>query len=133
MTIRVRQKRIRAIAERLQESHILPSAERDFLVNALRQIAEGEDANKSLDVIAKRGERKRNAAAEISQKMRKQLAMAWIAAARLSENEGGFGYTLDEACAVIGENKSFGLTENVLQKYWNKTPSMRQVTFKLDT
>ena len=132
MKIRDRQNRLVKIAKCLDARKALPADDLGFLVDALRRIAAGEDANQALDVVAKRGERKGHAA-NVS-KMLSQFAMGWIAAARLPEAEGGLGLKLEEACAKLGENdlNAFGLTEETLRTYWNKRPNMRKVEFKLE-
>ena len=53
MKIRDRQNRLAKIAKCLDARKALPADDLGFLVDALRRIAAGEDANQALDVVAK--------------------------------------------------------------------------------
>ncbi len=126
------QKRLRKIGNLVASGSALSKEDRTFLSAALRDIADGEDAAEALDVKAKRGERKSKKSRERKKTM--QFALGWIAAARLPEEEGGLGLTLEDACAKLGENglKAFGLTEETIRSYWNKNPENRSVEFKIE-
>lgn len=130
MTITDAQNRLRRISKTLGSGTTLSPIDRDFLSDALSAVADGDDANKALGVKAKRGERKSKKSR--SRQVTKKHAMAWIAAARLPEEEGGLGLTLEEACALVSDNGfsgNFYLTEETLRSYWNKQPELRQVEF----
>ncbi len=126
------QKRLRKIGNLVASRSALSTEDRTFLSAALRDIADGEDAAEALDVKAKRGERKSKKSRERKKTM--QFALGWIAAARLPEEEGGLGLTLEDACAKLGENglKAFGLTEETIRSYWNKNTENRSVEFKIE-
>jgi len=130
MTITDSQNRLRKISKTLKSKTTLSPIDRDFLSDALSAVADGNDANKALGVKAKRGERKSKKSR--SRQVTKKHAMAWIAAARLTEEEGGLGLTLEEACALVsdkGLSGHFYLSEETLRSYWNKQPELRQVEF----
>ena len=98
------------------------------MIAALSDIANGADANKALGVKVRRGERKSKKSRD--RQVTKKYAMAWIAAARLPEEGGGLGLTLEDACALVsdkGLDGHFHLTEETLRSYWNKQPELRQV------
>jgi len=132
MSVTDSQKRLRRLATLIGSGSVVNSEDSKFLSTALSEIADGCDANKALGVKAKRGERK-SKQSQIRKATRKH-AMAWIAAARLPEEEGGLDLSLEDACALIGEDglEAFGLTEATLRSYWNKKPSNRSVHFKLE-
>jgi hypothetical protein len=128
MTITDSQNRLRRIAKALESGTTLSPIDRNFLSVALSAVADGADANKALGIKAKRGERKSKKSR--GRRVTKKHAMAWIAAARLPEEEGGLGLTLEQACALVsneGLNGHFYLTEDTLRSYWNKQPELRQV------
>ena len=106
-----------------------------FLSDALRKIADGEDAKKTLGVNAKRGERtsKTEQNRIYESEIKKSLALAWIAAAKASEEESGLELTLEAAISMIGEHdtNAFGLTEETLKTYWTSNPEKRGLKFKL--
>ena len=106
-----------------------------FLSDALRKIADGEDAKKTLGVNAKRGERtsKTEQNRIYESEIKKSSALAWIAAAKASEEERGLELTLEAAISMIGERdtNAFGLTEETLKTYWTSNPEKRGLKFKL--
>ena len=132
MSVLDSQKRLRRLARLLGSGSIINSKDRKFLCTALSDIADGSDANKAFGVKAKRGERKSKQSR--IRKANQKYAMAWIAAARSPEKDGGLGLSLEKACALVGEHglRAFGLTEETLRSYWNKKPSNRAVRFKLE-
>lgn len=126
MSLREGQNRLRGIALALKSGKRLTKAERLWLADALTRIADGEDAEATLLVKPKRGERKskhaqdRHAAA--------QMAMGLIAAVMEPIAEGGLGLTLEVACSKYANY--FGYTEESLRSLWNKNPDMRNVVFR---
>ena len=58
MSVREGQTRIRNIAKTLSDDEKLSDLDKEFLINALQNIANGNDAEKELGVKAKKGERK---------------------------------------------------------------------------
>jgi hypothetical protein len=130
MSVTDSQKRLRRIAIILEQGGYIRVEDRKFLSKALNEIADGSDANKAFDVLARRGERKSEDAR--LRRKRQTFAMAWIAAARLPEEEGGLGLTLESACQNLGwyGPRGFGLSEETLRTYWNKKPLSRRVIFR---
>ena len=130
MSVTDSQNRLRRIARSLDRRSYIRVEDRRFLSKALKEIADGSDANKAFDVLARRGERKSEDAR--LRRKRQTFAMAWIAAARLPEKEGGLGLTLESACRYLGEHglHAFGLSEETLRTYWNKKPLSRRVIFR---
>lgn len=128
MSIADSQKRLRQLANLIASGSAINDNDRKFLSDALRDIADGDDANKALGVKAKRGERK-SKKSQI-RKVTEIHAMAWIAAAKLPQQDGGLGLSLEEACALAGNLKAFGLTEETLRSYWNRKPKRRRVIYK---
>ena len=126
------QRRLRKIAQHLKVGTALADLDRRFIASALAHIADGEDAEAALGVKAKRGEKKGKNARK--RKTISEMALAWIAAAKLPEEEGGLGLTLEEARAKIGENglHAFGLTEETLKTYWAKKKTRKTPNFHLE-
>jgi hypothetical protein len=126
---------LRQIADNFDRRVVLTNENYEFLSHALRKIADGEDAKKALGVNAKRGERtSKNEQNRICESEIKKLsALAWIAAAKASEEESGLELTLEAAISMIGEHdlNAFGLTEETLKTYWNSNPEKRGLEFKL--
>ncbi|MDA0681123.1 MAG: hypothetical protein O2880_12400 [Proteobacteria bacterium] len=129
------QERLRKIGRRVASETAISKKDRAFLSAALIDIADGKDAAAALGVKAKRGERKSKLSHEQSRKSKRtmQLALGWIAVAKLPKKEGGLGLTLEGACAKLGENdlKAFGLTEATLRSYWNRHPDNRAPEFEM--
>lgn len=126
--------RIEALADNL-ESGCLQIEEQQFLVEALRSIADGEDPNKALDVKAGRGE-KRSKISRDNLKRRKnnrQLILGWIAAARAPEELGGLGLTLEEAIELFENSglSKLGFSPETVRTYWNNSPNQRKLEFTL--
>lgn len=126
--------RIQKLADDLEAGR-LKDADKQALVEALRKIADGEDPSQVLDVKAGRGERRSKASIDSQRKkaLLRQYAMAWIAAATASEEDGGLGLTLDEAIELLGKVRSnpFGVSPDTLRKYWNNSPDLRKLEFIL--
>ena len=135
MSVQDGQNNLRRIAENLDRKTPLSNEDAKFLSDALNRIADGEDAKKALGVNAKRGERtsKTEQNRIYESEIKKSLALAWIAAAKASEEESGLELTLEAAIGMIGEHdlNAFGLTEETLKTYWNNNPEKRGLEFKL--
>ena len=132
MSVAEGQKRLRRIAQTIESEETLDETDRRFLIVALTDIADGKDAASALDVKAKRGERKSKQSSQ--RRLDRKLALAWIAAARLPENEGGLGLTLDDACAKLSalDPNLFNFTEETLRSYWSKNPVKQKAVFDLE-
>lgn len=135
MSIRDGQKRLREISNILKNNQSLPEEDKQFLIIALTQIADGMDANQALNVKARRGERKSKIAQDkkYTSEILKRCALSWIATAKTSEEDGGLGLTLEDAIGRIGENgfHAFGFTEETLKTYWNKHSDLQERGFNL--
>ena len=102
MSVRKGQRRLRKIAQNLEDDRPLSKVDKHFLIDALNQIATGEDAELMLAVKAKRGERKGHA--DKLRKFNDQFIFSWIYAATMSEKDGGLGLTIKEAASIIKKN-----------------------------
>lgn len=98
-----------------------------WLAAALRSIATGSgvDIASALGVKAKRGQRT-NRTKQKAQNNRNTIALAWLNLAMTPLDTGGLGLTLDDACALAGEDKAFGLTEETIRSYWGKNKQLRE-------
>jgi len=131
MSVADGQKRLRLIARTIESEEPLDETDRIFLIGAFTDIADGKDAASALGVKAKRGERKSKKSSQ--RRLDRKLALAWIAAARLPENDGGLGLTLERACANISsqELNPFGFEYETLRTYWKKSRSKINHTFTM--
>lgn len=132
MSVKKGQDRLLKIADYLDRTAFTPqqklvSAEFSWLANTLRNIASGGDVNiaDALGVKAKRGERT-NRKTEKKKNDAHSIALAWLYSAMASKDCDGLGLTLDEACALAGENKAFGLSEETIRTYWNNKKMLRE-------
>lgn len=111
------QRRLRKIAQNLEEDSPLSNVDKQFLINALKQISFGENAEFALQVRAKRGER--NSRRNTLRKFNDQLIFSWIYTATMTEKDGGLGMTIKEAASVIKENFPNLPTEETLVRQYN--------------
>ena len=111
------QRRLRNIARNLEDNTALSEGDKQFLINALKQISFGENAETALQVKAKRGER--NSYANQLRKFNDQLIFSWIYTATMSEKDGGLSLTIKEAASVIKENFPNLPTEETLVRQYN--------------
>ena len=95
MGVRHGQARLKKIAGQISEDKQLSPEDKEFLAKALIEISNGEDAETSLAVKAKKGERKSKHAKETE--FFKVLLFGWIATAIAPESEGGLGLSLKDA------------------------------------
>ena len=109
----------------------LNQKDRDFLSRALISIARGEDPKSAFGVKAGIG--KRTSFSERKKIASLQLVLGWISTAiepvELDENGehvGGFGLTLETACARAAELFP-GRTEETLRNEWATRPEMRGI------
>lgn len=126
--------RIEGLADDI-ESGRLQTQDQQFLVGALRKIAQGEDPLNALDIRAGRGERRSKISRDSQKKTRitRQLIMGWIAAAKASEEQGGLGLTLEQTIELFEQTglSNMGLCSDTVRTYWNNSPSLRQLEFTL--
>jgi hypothetical protein len=124
--LELNQYRLRHIADELERGRDLQHDAKQFLIDALWRIGEGEDANVVLGVKAKRGQRKTRESAERSFKMR--VALAFIATAIKPKQEDGLGLEFVEALDRAAQ--AFGLSDDTLNQYWKDYPAMRESSFQ---
>lgn len=132
MSVKKGQDRLLRIADYLDRTEFTPrqelvSAEFSWLANALRNIAKGGnvDIADALGVKARRGERT-DRAAEKGHRNLKMVALGWLYSAMAPGAHDGTGLTLEDACALAGEGKAFGLTEETIRSYWGKEKELRE-------
>ena len=125
--------RIIKIGKLIAEDEPLSEIDKVFLSEALVTIGNDGDPKEALGIKVKRG----NSPREKQQRRnnRDKLAMAWIAAAKASEEEGGLGLTLDAAIDLYEEESRdhyiFGVNEDTLRRYWNNRPDDRVLVTRL--
>ena len=131
MSVREGQTRIRNIAKTLSDDEKLSDLDKEFLINALQNIADGNDAEKELDVKAKKGERKsrRTRVAKINS----TLINGWLATAIAPVNEGGLGLTLKDAVSLIKVEWPNLPSEQSIRRKWNNVRKTQGRDFKIKT
>ena len=116
MTVREGQRRLRDIAQNLEDNTPLSEVDKHFLIEALKRIAFGENAELALNVQAKQGERKGQA--DQLRKFNDQFIFTWIHAATMSEEDGGLGLTVKEAASIIKQNfPNLPTEETLIRQY----------------
>ena len=130
MSVRKGQRRLRKIAQNLEEDSPLSEVDKHFLIDALNQIATGENADLVLEVQAKRGERKGHA--DKLRKFNDQFIFSWIYAATRSEKDGGLGLTIKEAASVIKENFPNLPTEETLIRQYSTSKKDVGIHFQIN-
>ena len=101
MSLREGQRRLRDIAQNLEYNIPISEVDKHFLIEALKRIAFGENAELALEVQAKRGERKGQA--DQLRKFHDQFIFSWIHAATICE-EMLPRLTIKEAASLIKQN-----------------------------
>ena len=129
--LQLAQYRLRAIAMLLEHGRELPEHYKKFLIQALKEIGRGEEANAALRVNPARGERKKSENTAKANNIR--FALSYVAALIAPESDGGFGMTLADAIAETATNikndAKFGYTEDTLTYYWNHHPEWQTRLF----
>ena len=116
MSVREGQRRLRDIAQNLEDNIPLSEVDKHFLIDALKTIAAGEDSNLILKVKAKPGQRKGHA--DQMRKFNNQFIFSWIHAATISEEDGGLGLTIKEAASFIKQNfPNLPAEETLIRQY----------------
>jgi len=131
MSVRKGQARLKKIAGQISEDKQLSPEDKEFLVKALIEISNGEDAETSLAVKAKKGERKSKHAKD--SKFNLELAYGWIATAIAPEDEGGLGLTLRDAVERLTAEWSQFVSEETLLRYWNNVKNNQERDFEIKT
>lgn len=132
MSVKNGQDRLLTIADYLERTVFTPpqkkvTADFAWLADALRAIAAGDgvDIADALGVKVKRGQRK-NRRTLVQQRNRNTIALGWLYSAMAPESCDGLGLTLEEACALAGEGKAFGLKEETIRSYWGREKQLRE-------
>ena len=116
MSVREGQRRLRNIAQNLEDNTPLSEVDKHFLIEALKRIAFGDNAELALNVQATRGERK--GLADQLRKFNDQFIFTWIHAATMSEEDGGLGLTVKEAASIIKQNfPNLPTEETLIRQY----------------
>ena len=102
-----------------------------FLIQALRKIGEGGDANVALRLKVRKGERKHPA--NTAKTNQRRFALSYIATLIAPVSEGGLGMTpedaIDDAAKKFKGQANFGYTVETLTNYWNNHPEWRTRDF----
>ena len=131
MSVREGQKRLRNIAKTLSNDQKLSDLDNQFLINALKRISDGHDAEIELGVQALKGERKSRQTRLA--KINGELLNGWIAVAITPETEGGLGLTLKDAVSKVkAEWPSLPVEESIRRK-WNDVRKIQEIEFKIKT
>ena len=131
MSVRNGQTRIRNIAKTLSDDEKLSDLDKEFLINSLQNIADGNDAEKELDVKAKKGERKSRHTRVA--KINSTLINSWLATAIAPVNEGGLGLTLKDAVSLIKVEWPNLPSEQSIRRKWNNVRKTQGRDFKIKT
>ena len=132
MGVRQGQARIRAIAGLIAEGSPLSEDDKAFLVAALIDISNGEEAEVALNVKAKPGERKSK-----NQRLRDfndPFMYGFIATAIAPEHDGGLGMTVKDAVTIVKKEFPNLPTEESIKRMWNtiKDSNPREFYVKSD-
>ena len=117
MSVRKGQERLKDIAVQISEDIQLSPEDKKFLVTALLEIYNGEDAEVSLGVKAKRGERK--SAHVRNTKIIKKYINGLIKALIDPYEEGGQNMSLKEATEKINAEWPNSPSAETMRRNWN--------------
>ena len=117
MSVRKGQKRLKNIASQISDDKRLSSEDKEFLVAALLEISNGEDAEVSLGVKAKRGERK--SAHVRNTKIIKKYINGLIKALIDSYDDAGKNMSLKEATEKINAEWPNSPSAETMRRNWN--------------
>ena len=125
--LQLNQYRLRKIAMDLEYRKKLSICDTNFLIHALRQIGEGQDANEALGVKVRKGERKNPA--NTAKANYPRFALSYIATLIAPKSEDGCDMTLEDAIEYAAKsfkgNPKFGYSAETLTHYWNNHPEWR--------
>jgi len=129
--LQLNQYRLRKIAMELEFGNELSIPDTYFLIQALRKIGEGGDANEALGVKVRKGERKNPA--NTAKKNYPRFTLSYIATLIAPESDGGCGMTLEDAIEYAAKsfkgNANLGYSAETLTHYWNNRPEWRNRDF----
>ena len=127
MSVRKGQQRLKKIADVLSADSSLDKADKEFLVTALLEISDGEDAEVSLGVKAKRGERK--SAHVRDTKIIKQYINGLIKALIDSYDEAGKNMSLKDATEKINAEWPNSPSAETMRRNWNDIKKTQERDF----
>ena len=131
MSVREGQKRLKNIAKSLSNGQKLSDLDNQFLINALKNISDGLDAETELGVKALKGERKSRQTRVA--KINGELLNGWIAVAITPETEGGLGLTLKDAVSKVKAEWPNLPVEESIRRKWNDVRKIQEIEFKIKT
>ncbi len=131
MSVREGQNRLRNIAKTLSNDQKLSDLDNQFLINALKRISDGHDAEIELGVQALKGERKSRQTRLA--KINGELLNGWIAVAITPETEGGLGLTLKDAVSRVKAEWPNLPAEESIRRKWNDVRKTQPLEFKIET
>lgn len=131
MSVREGQKRLKNIAKSLSNGQKLSDLDNQFLINALKNISDGLDAETELGVKALKGERKSRQTRVA--KINSELLNGWIAVAITPETEGGLGLTLKDAVSKVKAEWPNLPVEESIRRKWNDVRKTQPLEFKIET
>ena len=131
MSVREGQKRLRNIAKTLSNDQKLSDLDNQFLINALKNISDGLDAETEPGVKALKGERKSRQTRVA--KINSELLNGWIALAITPETEGGLGLTLKDAVSKVKAEWPNLPVEESIRRKWNDVRKIQEIKFKIKT
>ena len=131
MSVREGQKRLKNIAKSLSNGQNLSDLDNQFLINALKNISDGLDAETELGVKALKGERKSRQTRVA--KINSELLNGWIAVAITPETEGGLGLTLKDAVSKVKAEWPNLPVEESIRRKWNNVRKIQEIEFKIKT
>ena len=131
MSVREGQKRLKNIAKSLSNGQKLSDLDNQFLINALKNISDGLDAETELGVKALKGERKSRQTRVA--KINSELLNGWIAVAITPETEGGLGLTLNDAVSKVKAEWPNLPVEESIRRKWNDVRKTQPLEFKIET
>ena len=131
MSVREGQKRLKNIAKSLSNGQKLSDLDNQFLINALKNISDGLDAETELGVKALKGERKSRQTRVA--KINGELLNGWIAVAITPETEGGLGLTLKDAVSKVKAEWPNLPAEESIRRKWNDVRKIQEIEFKIKT
>lgn len=131
MSVREGQKRLKNIAKSLSNGQNLSDLDNQFLINALKNISDGLDAETELGVKALKGERKSRQTRVA--KINSELLNGWIAVAITPETEGGLGLTLKDAVSKVKAEWPNLPAEESIRRKWNDVRKTQPLEFKIET
>ena len=131
MSVREGQKRLKNIAKSLSNDQKLSDLDNQFLINALKNISDGLDAETELGVKALKGERKSRQTRVA--KINSELLNGWIAVAITPEAEGGLGLSLKDAVSKVKAEWPNLPVEESIRRKWNNVRKIQEIEFKIKT